>query len=65
MTLYEDNGPNLAACVITLTASAFLTYGLRLYCRVTQRTWGLEDWFMTGALVSNFIFTDISTLEVS
>ena len=51
MTIYMDQAPRLAGTVITLTATAILTYALRVHCRVTRKTWGREDWIMTGAVV--------------
>jgi hypothetical protein len=51
MAIYADAAPSLAGSTIMLTVLALLTYGLRVYCRVTRKSWGMEDWIMTGALV--------------
>lgn len=51
MAIYTDNAPSLAGSTIMLTVLALLTYGLRVYCRVTRKSWGVEDWIMTIALV--------------
>ncbi|CAG8386141.1 unnamed protein product [Penicillium salamii] len=51
MVVYADAAPSLAGSTIMLTILAFITYGLRVYCRVTRRSWGVEDWIMTGAMV--------------
>ncbi|PYI11056.1 hypothetical protein BO78DRAFT_403607 [Aspergillus sclerotiicarbonarius CBS 121057] len=51
MAIYADAAPSLAGSVIMLTTLALLTYGLRVYCRVTRKSWGVEDWIMTAALV--------------
>ncbi|PWY95941.1 hypothetical protein BO94DRAFT_141569 [Aspergillus sclerotioniger CBS 115572] len=51
MAIYADAAPSLAGSVIMLTTLALLTYGLRVYCRLTRKSWGMEDWIMTGALV--------------
>lgn len=51
MAIYADAAPSLAGSVIMLTTLALLTYGLRVYCRLTRKSWGVEDWIMTGALV--------------
>lgn len=51
MAIYTDAAPSVAGSTIMLTILAFLTYGLRVYCRVTRKSWGMEDWIMTAALV--------------
>ncbi|KAJ5921683.1 hypothetical protein N7454_009157 [Penicillium verhagenii] len=51
MTIYGDAAPSLAGSTIMLTVLALITYGLRVYCRVTRKSWGVEDWIMTIALV--------------
>ncbi|KAJ9490123.1 hypothetical protein VN97_g3154 [Penicillium thymicola] len=51
MVVYADAAPSLAGSAIMLTILAFITYGLRVYCRLTRKSWGIEDWIMTIALV--------------
>lgn len=51
MAIYGGAAPSLAGSVIMLTTLALLTYGLRVYCRVTRKSWSVEDWIMTAALV--------------
>jgi len=51
MTYYGDNSPQLAASVIALTVIAFVTFGLRVYTRLQNHAWGLDDWAMTIATV--------------
>ncbi|KAJ5260203.1 hypothetical protein N7497_010971 [Penicillium chrysogenum] len=51
MVVYADAAPSLAGSTIMLTIVAFITYGLRVYCRLTRKSWGIEDWIMTIALV--------------
>ncbi|KAJ5657010.1 hypothetical protein N7507_008960 [Penicillium longicatenatum] len=51
MAIYADNAPSLAGSTIMLTVLALLTFGLRVYCRVTRKSWGVEDWIMTIALI--------------
>lgn len=51
MAIIADNAPNLAGSVITLTILAFITYGMRMYCRISRKSWGAEDWIMTAAVV--------------
>ncbi|ORY63386.1 uncharacterized protein BCR38DRAFT_436705 [Pseudomassariella vexata] len=49
MAIFLDDAPHVAGTVITLTTLAYLTFGLRVYCRVTRQSWGIEDWLMTAA----------------
>ncbi|CAG5184112.1 uncharacterized protein ALTATR162_LOCUS10916 [Alternaria atra] len=49
MTYYGDKAPNLAASVIALVAIAYITFGLRVYTRLHNGAWGLDDWSMTAA----------------
>ncbi|CAG7932939.1 unnamed protein product [Penicillium olsonii] len=55
MVVYADAAPSLAGSTIALTVVAMITYGLRIYCRLTRRSWGIEDWIMTAAMYF-FIF---------
>ncbi|GKZ23581.1 hypothetical protein AbraCBS73388_010146 [Aspergillus brasiliensis] len=50
MAIYGGAAPSLAGSVIMLTTLALLTYGMRIYCRVTRKSWSVEDWIMTAAL---------------
>ncbi|KAL3451122.1 hypothetical protein BJX65DRAFT_304527 [Aspergillus insuetus] len=51
MAIIGDHSPNVAGSVIFLSVLAFFTYALRVYCRVTRRSWSVEDWIMTVALI--------------
>ncbi|PYH40404.1 uncharacterized protein BP01DRAFT_351460 [Aspergillus saccharolyticus JOP 1030-1] len=51
MTIYADAAPSVAGSVIMLTTLALLTYGARVYCRLSRKSWGVEDWIMSVALV--------------
>ncbi|KAJ5614874.1 hypothetical protein N7528_008528 [Penicillium herquei] len=51
MAIYTDAAPSLAGSTIMLTVLAFLTYGLRVYCRLSRKSWGVEDWIMTIATI--------------
>ncbi|KAJ5103087.1 hypothetical protein N7532_003616 [Penicillium argentinense] len=51
MVVYADAAPGLAGTTILLTILALLTYGMRAYCRLSRKSWGVEDWIMTAALV--------------
>ncbi|KAI0143136.1 hypothetical protein GGR57DRAFT_518873 [Xylariaceae sp. FL1272] len=50
MVLYEDHAPHLAAAVITIGIFGYITYGLRVFCRLRLAAWGIEDWCMTVAI---------------
>jgi hypothetical protein len=52
MTYYGDNAPQLAASVIALAIIAYILFGLRVYTRLHNNAWGLDDWSMTAATVS-------------
>ncbi|KAI4625150.1 uncharacterized protein J4E87_004996 [Alternaria ethzedia] len=51
MTYYGDNAPELAASVIALAVIAYILFGLRVYTRLHNNAWGLDDWSMTAATV--------------
>ncbi|PIG89058.1 hypothetical protein AARAC_004037, partial [Aspergillus arachidicola] len=51
MAIFADDAPHVAGSVIMLTAVAFITYALRVYCRLSRRSWGAEDWIMTSAVI--------------
>ncbi|KAI9934355.1 hypothetical protein ASPWEDRAFT_151946 [Aspergillus wentii DTO 134E9] len=51
MTIYADNAPSVAGSVIMLTSVALITYALRVYCRLTCKSWAAEDWIMTSAVI--------------
>ncbi|KAK7985135.1 hypothetical protein PG996_005622 [Apiospora saccharicola] len=57
MTIFLDDAPHLTGTVITLIFLAFLTFGMRVYCRITRASWGMEDWLMAVAM---FPFTVLS-----
>lgn len=57
MTYFEDKAPNLAASIIALAVIAYMTFGLRVYTRLHNQAWGLDDWSMTLATVSHFLLT--------
>ncbi|RDW72215.1 hypothetical protein BP5796_08249 [Coleophoma crateriformis] len=49
MPLFQDDAPHIAATIITITILAYITFGLRVYTRITRISWGIEDWFMATA----------------
>ncbi|USP74527.1 hypothetical protein yc1106_01801 [Curvularia clavata] len=49
MTYFGDKSPHLAASIIALAVIAYITYGLRVYTRLSNGAWGLDDWSMTLA----------------
>lgn len=51
MAIYGDNAPQLAGSVIALAVIAYVTYGLRIYTRLRNGSWGMDDWSMTVAMV--------------
>lgn len=51
MAIYGDNAPQLAGSVIALTVIAYITYGLRIYTRLRNGSWGMDDWSMSVAMV--------------
>ncbi|KAJ5893714.1 hypothetical protein N7495_005405 [Penicillium taxi] len=57
MAICTDHAPALAGSTIFLTIAALLTYGLRVYCRISRRSWALDDWIMTVALVPFIVLT--------
>ena len=52
MTYFGDKAPHLAASIFALAVVAYITFGLRVYTRLHNRAWGLDDWSMTLATVS-------------
>ncbi|CAG7926754.1 unnamed protein product [Penicillium olsonii] len=51
MVVYADAAPSLAGSTIMLTILALITFGLRVYCRLSRRSWGTEDWIMSAAMI--------------
>lgn len=67
-----DNSRYLFFCVIVLMVSGYTTLLLRIYTRVTRKTWGWDDTIATIAAVSIiptppgyslFFKADISSIE--
>ncbi len=52
MVFYGDDAPQLAGSVIALAALAVITFALRVYTRIRSRSFGVDDWTMTIAMVS-------------
>ncbi|KAK8008778.1 hypothetical protein PG991_011329 [Apiospora marii] len=50
MTIFLDDAPHVTGTVVTLILLAFLTFGMRVYCRVTRASWGMEDWLMAVSM---------------
>ncbi|KAL4882178.1 hypothetical protein BJY04DRAFT_217500 [Aspergillus karnatakaensis] len=51
MAITGDHAPNVAGSVIMLASLALISYGLRVFCRITRGSWSVEDWIMTVALI--------------
>ena len=65
MTYYGDNSPQLAASVIALTVIAFIPFGLRVYTRLNNQAWGLDDWAMTIATVYSLRWTHCRAVRLT
>ena len=61
MVYYGDQAPNLAGAVIVLAIIAYITYGLRVYTRLRNSAFGIDDWTMTAATVSPVVRLSGST----
>jgi len=51
MTYYGDKAPQLVASIITLAVIAYVLFGLRVYTRLRNAAWGMDDWCMSAAIV--------------
>ena len=52
MTYYGDNASQLAGSVIALAIIAYVVFGLRVYTRMRNGSFGVDDWCMVVATVS-------------
>ncbi|GES57163.1 hypothetical protein ATEIFO6365_0001045000 [Aspergillus terreus] len=50
MAIFVNDAPKLGGSVIMFTCLAFISYALRVYCRVSRKSWSAEDWIMTCAV---------------
>ncbi|KAK8016219.1 hypothetical protein PG993_014408 [Apiospora rasikravindrae] len=64
MTIFLDDAPHLLGTVITLIILATVTFGMRVYCRVTRASWGMEDSLMAASMIP-FAVLSISCLVAS
>lgn len=53
MVYYGDHAPQLAGSVVALATIAVITFALRIYTRVRNASFGIDDWSMTVAMVSS------------
>ncbi|TGO44020.1 hypothetical protein BCON_0649g00020 [Botryotinia convoluta] len=51
MTYYGDHAPKITIAVITLMIIAYVVFGLRVYTRLRNKAWGMDDWCMTTAVI--------------
>lgn len=51
MAYYGDNAPQLAGSVIALATIAYVVFGLRIYTRIRNGSFGVDDWCMVAATV--------------
>lgn len=65
MTLFADDAPHLAGTVVTLVVFCCLTFAMRVYCRVSRHSWGVEDWLMTAAMVRLPLGNKLSRRQLS
>ncbi|TEY35781.1 hypothetical protein BOTCAL_0579g00040 [Botryotinia calthae] len=57
MTYYGDHAPKVTITVITLMTIAYVAFGLRLYTRLWNKAWGMDDWCMTTAVIPFTVLT--------
>ena len=53
MVPFEGNAPNLAGTVIALVVLGSIVLPLRIYVRLSNRAFGIDDWLMAIAAVSH------------
>ncbi|KAF2624830.1 hypothetical protein BU25DRAFT_134871 [Macroventuria anomochaeta] len=51
MTYYGDNATQLTGSVIALATIAYITFGLRIYTRIRNGSFGVDDWSMAAATI--------------
>ncbi|KAJ8111734.1 hypothetical protein OPT61_g5736 [Boeremia exigua] len=51
MVYYGDRAPKLAGSVISLGVLAVITFSLRIYTRIRNGSFGIDDWSMTAAML--------------
>ena len=52
---FEDRAPQLIGVAIGFVSLATICFALRVYVRLfLTRSFGLDDWFLTGAMVCTF-----------
>ena len=55
--MVDDRGPQLQAVCSTFLATAVISTLLRIYTRLgLVKSFGLDDWFMTGAMLAHIMF---------
>ena len=60
MTYFGDSAPRVSATVITLAVIAYVVFGLRVHTRLRNRAWGMDDWCMAAAIVSELLYVGYS-----
>ena len=61
MVYYGDSAPQLAGSVIALAVIAYVTFGLRVYTRIRNGSFGVDDWSMTVATVYHTYYELLGT----
>ena len=59
MTYYGDNALQLAGSVIALATIASVTFALRIYTRIRNGSFGIDDWSMAAATVRESAITHL------
>lgn len=62
MVLFREKAAELAACVFILTVPAYIALFLRVYIRLSRKTWGADDWCLvpSALLFLGCIITSIA-----
>jgi hypothetical protein len=65
MTYFGDKAPKVSATVISLAAIAYVVFGLRVHTRLRNKGWGIDDWCMMVATVSDLLRDYTSSSELT
>ena len=49
--IFEDRAPSVFAVIFTLAFVAATVFPLRLYVRISRKSYGYDDWCMVAAMV--------------
>lgn len=51
--IFEGRSPSVFAAIFTLAFVAAIVFPLRLYVRISRKSFGYDDWCMVAAMVSS------------